>query len=623
MTRPASPHTPRSRAAFAAALLSLLPGCLSPELEGSIEASIASANSYATQWALRGDLDVDLIEGHDTNLAFVPASAQPVVIGLLDSGIDYRHPDLAGAVWTNPGEIAGNCLDDDGNGYLDDLHGIRVDVDDFDGLLRQGAELSAAFDAACAEHGGMPSGGLCTPGAESDPLDQRKVEGLNAAHARAATALDGNPLLFDRSCPGGHVVTRAARIELARGDALDHWMSHGTAMAGTMGARSGVATEPASLLDLPAPGGGKLGDHVQIVTCAAFVPTPPAGSFSLDGVAECIDYFLDLKARGVNLVAVNMSFGVMIDAPDAAPEESAPSVVALIDRLAAADVVLVAAAGNDFRNLDDAPEHALYPAAFEHDNLLAVGGINERGTWFGNKGRHTVDVAAPAQRLRHPVGSAELAMMARLLHQPLNVPFDFMTDSSGTSQATAYMTTAVALLRANAATAHLGAPEIRRLVLASATPLPSLPWMLITRPVYLWPLINLFEPKSVFEPTTRTLKQQQLEKYSRSGRIARLDRALACQGLAFERLVSPVGRQVIAGGALRVEAESYVCAQPSASTSLSATVKLPDGTTQPITLTAQGGGRSAASYAPPAPGSYTFWLDTAPGDVLTVGVPAS
>ena len=44
-------------------------------------------------------------------------------IGVLDTGIDYTHPDLAANVWTNPGEIAGNGRDDDGNGYVDDVHG--------------------------------------------------------------------------------------------------------------------------------------------------------------------------------------------------------------------------------------------------------------------------------------------------------------------------------------------------------------------------------------------------------------------------------------------------------------------------------------------------------------------
>jgi len=45
------------------------------------------------------------------------------VIAILDTGVDVGHPDLAGNMWQNPGEIAGNGLDDDSNGYIDDIWG--------------------------------------------------------------------------------------------------------------------------------------------------------------------------------------------------------------------------------------------------------------------------------------------------------------------------------------------------------------------------------------------------------------------------------------------------------------------------------------------------------------------
>lgn len=47
----------------------------------------------------------------------------PVVVGVIDTGADLRHPDLMAMLWTNPGEVPGNGADDDGNGYADDVHG--------------------------------------------------------------------------------------------------------------------------------------------------------------------------------------------------------------------------------------------------------------------------------------------------------------------------------------------------------------------------------------------------------------------------------------------------------------------------------------------------------------------
>jgi len=46
-----------------------------------------------------------------------------VRIGIMDTGVDLTHPDLAAQIWTNPGEIPGNGVDDDGDGYVDDVHG--------------------------------------------------------------------------------------------------------------------------------------------------------------------------------------------------------------------------------------------------------------------------------------------------------------------------------------------------------------------------------------------------------------------------------------------------------------------------------------------------------------------
>jgi subtilisin family serine protease len=62
----------------------------------------------------------------------------PVTVAVVDTGVDLDHPDLAENAWTNPGEIPGNGLDDDGDGLVDDVHGWdfagdRPDVSDADG----------------------------------------------------------------------------------------------------------------------------------------------------------------------------------------------------------------------------------------------------------------------------------------------------------------------------------------------------------------------------------------------------------------------------------------------------------------------------------------------------------
>jgi subtilisin family serine protease len=58
--------------------------------------------------------------------------SKSVVVAVIDTGVDYTHSDLAANIWTNPGEIAGNGRDDDGNGFTNDIHGYDFANNDSD-----------------------------------------------------------------------------------------------------------------------------------------------------------------------------------------------------------------------------------------------------------------------------------------------------------------------------------------------------------------------------------------------------------------------------------------------------------------------------------------------------------
>ncbi len=78
-----------------------------------------------TLWGLRNTGQGGGTPGADVHVldAWAVSHGGEVRVAVLDTGVDYNHPDLSANIWTNPGEIAGNNMDDDGNGYVDDVHG--------------------------------------------------------------------------------------------------------------------------------------------------------------------------------------------------------------------------------------------------------------------------------------------------------------------------------------------------------------------------------------------------------------------------------------------------------------------------------------------------------------------
>lgn len=211
-------------------------------------------------------------------------SGTGVVVAVIDTGVDYTHPDLAGNIWVNTGEIPGNGLDDDGNGFADDYHGY-----DF---------------------------------------------------------IDGTPDPTDSGFHGTHVAGTIAAI--------------GNNLTGVIG-----VNYKANVMALRASNDGN--------------------TLSSAAIIEALQYAAMMKGRGVNVVAINESFG---GGGSSAAEQAA------LQAAGDAGIVVCVAAGNSSANNDTTPT---FPASYRLANMIVVAASdpNDALASFSNFGATTVDLAAP------------------------------------------------------------------------------------------------------------------------------------------------------------------------------------------------------------------------------------
>ncbi|MEK6299090.1 MAG: S8 family serine peptidase [Acidobacteriota bacterium] len=111
---------------------------------------------FASQWSLlnQGQVIGDFLATPNADIKAYSAwdttvGSSSVIVAVSDTGVDISHPDLARNIYTNPGEIPANGVDDDKNGFVDDVHGYSVgdgnaDVSDIVGHGTQMAGLIAA-----------------------------------------------------------------------------------------------------------------------------------------------------------------------------------------------------------------------------------------------------------------------------------------------------------------------------------------------------------------------------------------------------------------------------------------------------------------------------------------------
>ena len=130
--------------------------------------SIPNDANFSNQWYLHNtgqtfygglhgtpDADIDAPEAWD-----IETGNPDVVIAIIDTGVDYTHPDLAANIWNNTDEIPGNGIDDDHNGYIDDIRGWNFAYNNSDPRDVIGHGTMCAGIAAASTNNGIGIAGV-------------------------------------------------------------------------------------------------------------------------------------------------------------------------------------------------------------------------------------------------------------------------------------------------------------------------------------------------------------------------------------------------------------------------------------------------------------------------------
>lgn len=129
--------------------------CASPNDPKYLSGALWGLNNPGGRSGFTVDADIDGPEGWET-LHDAPGS----VVAVVDTGIRYTHEDLAANMWTNPGEIPSNGLDDDGNGVVDDVRGYDAANDDGDPMDDQGHGTHCAGTVGAVGNNGKGTTGV-------------------------------------------------------------------------------------------------------------------------------------------------------------------------------------------------------------------------------------------------------------------------------------------------------------------------------------------------------------------------------------------------------------------------------------------------------------------------------
>ena len=214
------------------------------------------------------------------------ADGRGVVVAVIDSGIDFTHPDLAHALWRNTGEVCGNAIDDDANGYVDDCNGWDFVNDD----NQQHDRVRADGGPADNSHGTHVAG---TIAAAAD-------NGVGVAGVAPNVQIMPLKVIENGSFPMSRTA-RAIRYAVANGASVINMSWGGTGIGSDETAAIHEASQGGVMMAAAAGNEGTDNDRVPRYPSAIDVPgmVAVAASTSLDATA----WFSCWGARTVDLHA--------------------------------------------------------------------------------------------------------------------------------------------------------------------------------------------------------------------------------------------------------------------------------------------------------------------------------
>lgn len=332
--------------------------------------------------------------------------SKTVIVGVIDSGVDIEHEDLDGKIWVNSGEIAGNGIDDDNNGYIDDIHGwnflgnaagehvnearlektriLAALAPKYDGIDPNSIEKDAEYELYLKVKDEVASGRAQFE-QYMGMLDKLPEDAQN--YIKSQMDYNLNVDFDDRSLIGDDP-NDFSDINYGNADVEGPDALHGTHVSGIIGAIRGNAL-----------GGDGVAENVKIMVLRA---VPNGDEFDKD-IALAVRYAVDNGAE-----VINMSFG----------KAYSPHQKEVYEAFKYADskgVLLIHAAGNDAKDIDVEPNYPTSMYSFQTeqlDHFVTIGAStknkgSELVASFSNYGEKGVDVFAPGFEIFNAVPQSE------------------------------------------------------------------------------------------------------------------------------------------------------------------------------------------------------------------------